>query len=218
MFSIAFVAKTFISNTLSSIETQQTRKIFALLDKINLFQHTTHARLLVSIEVASSRENLFSVKVVVAMHQHKRAFRQRLHLLTYNKSWRYEWAKKEKEKKKNKQTTNIMNFIDLTTTKLMMITIQIIITRDRVESTQLRDKYNKELRNNYELFINNHQLFKETIMIKKFFFFFLFTRFRKIFNEFLKLATRELRHVNEDTMTHWLQQTCLSLWYWESIS
>ena len=81
-----------------------------------------------------------------------------------------------------------------------MIATQIITTRDRVESTQLRDKYNKELRNNYELFINNHQLSEETTMIKKLFFFFLFTRFRKIFNELLKLTTRELRRINENTM------------------
>ena len=73
-----------------------------------------------------------------------------------------------------------MSLIDLTTTKLMMITIQTITTRDRVESTQLRDKHNKELRNNYKLFINNHQLSEETTMIKKLFFFFLFMKFKKI--------------------------------------
>ena len=95
-----------------------------------------------------------------------------------------------------------MSLIDLATTKLVMIAIQTTTTRDRVESAQLRDKHNKELRNNYELFINNHQLFKETTMIKKLFFFSLFTRFRKFFNELLKLAMRESRLINEDTITH----------------
>ena len=95
-----------------------------------------------------------------------------------------------------------MSLIDLATTKLVMIAIQTTTTRDRVESTQLRDKHNKELRNNYELFINNHQLFEKTTMIKRLFFFFLFTRFKEIFNEFLKLTTRELRHVNENIVTH----------------
>ena len=74
-----------------------------------------------------------------------------------------------------------MSLIDLTITKLMMIAIQTTTTRDRVESAQLRDKHNKELRNNYKLFINTHQLFEKTTMIKKLFFFFLFTRFREDF-------------------------------------
>ena len=74
-----------------------------------------------------------------------------------------------------------MSLIDLATIKLMMIAIQTTTTRDRVESAQLRDKHNKELRNSYELFINNHQLSEETTMIKKLFFFFLFTRFREDF-------------------------------------
>ena len=95
-----------------------------------------------------------------------------------------------------------MSLIDLATTKLVMIAIQTTTTRDRAESAQLRDKHNKELRNNYELFINNHQLSEETTMIKKLFFFSLFMRFREIFNELLKLATRELKHINENTMTH----------------
>ena len=95
-----------------------------------------------------------------------------------------------------------MNLIDLATTKLVMIATQTIKARNRVESTQLRDKHNKKLRNSYELFISTHQLSEETTMIKRLFFFFLSTRFREIFNELLKLATRELRSVHEDTMTH----------------
>ena len=102
--SIALVAKTLLSHTFSSIETQQTREILTLWDRVNLFHSATRARLLASIEVASSRERLLILKAVVTTHQRERAFRQRLRLwLTAKVEDVNELKKKKKRRKKNKQ-------------------------------------------------------------------------------------------------------------------